>query len=590
MTFKPHSCYYHKLILIIQFIFIIVILLNISSSEVQGYESSVYYGKNIELISLVLIACFNFILISHSILSKNGTFSRAMILSYALSFLMIGFIILIFPIIKGYSFYPMGDGPTYLGRILDMLWTGQIPDNLAYPMMHILGSEISLIANTSAMNVIQFLPLIFSLFSLLLLFAIARICFNNIEKIILIGVIGFFIIVTINPFPNNIASIFLLLIIFLLFLQIRKYTASNSILLILIFISLPLWHPFIAMIVIITLIIIGIIIQIKRKSTNLSNRRISNSLISLPLISAIVLMFWLWVHLWFWNYHVGNVVRWLFIDGFGNLGRFSQVMSLFAEYSINPITTLLAVYSLSLIFIIVALVISSIFLFEFLRKQDNNLGLTIISLLVIFLVVIGALVIFIPTAGGPDRIIYLTGLLTPIFIGIMIFTIINNKRKSTSYIYSIVIILILILIINSSCAIHPSKYSNLPNLQVTSDEIQGTIWLVNNMNHTYQWKCNHERFFRIADMIMGVNYTINNNLDIYEGYKPEDHFGYDKYPSLKYLYNNTYLIIEEYDYYLFLELYTNSDKFWLNDFYQIRNDPFVSQIYMNEEYISYFIE
>ncbi len=586
---KNKSKLIHKLLLIFCFLLITVSLILIRNNVTSGYEISVYRPLSfISLLGLFFPAIYSiFNIFIYTFI--NNKKSNYFLIANLILFLIVSLTILLLPTIRGYAFYPMGDAVTHVGIVFDSISSNHISD-IIYPITHILIASLYFISGIDYAEIITISAPFYSILSILYLYILAHLIFESSYKGILTIVVGFFPLSTIIPSPHNFAALLIPLALFIYFRNIDQNYIGNKILLIIFAILYPFFHPLVSILLILSLFVIVIISKfiqhfiIFKRATIISVLSFSQ----IPLITLIIFFLWLWGNYWYWNFHIGDMIRWFFSETVEYPGRYSEVVSIFHEYSIDPISLILKNFGQNLIYIFLSFLAFFWAVKKLIFNSCNNYYKTderiiFLSSWIIVNSLTAFMVMFLPSAGGPDRMLYYTGIISPIFVTYIIS---NIKKRIIKYIMAISLV---ILIINSAMVIHQSDYSNLPNMQVTRMEIAGSDWLLNYKDSNINIKSNHERFFRIADLIKGEKYTIENNLNLFlnpnSESKPLDHFGYDIYSSAGNAnIADNYLILEKYDEVIYFQLYSNSNKFNKVDFEKLDSDKTVEKIYYNGEF------
>lgn len=563
-----------KLMFIFCFVVISVALLLIKNVEVTGYEISIYKSISFPIFLLLFPMLYSMI----NIFIFKSDRNNFLILNIIV-FLMVCLIILLLPNIKGYTFYPMGDPPSHAGTVLDIISHNKIPEDLIYPITHIFISSTYYITNIDFNTITMFAAPIYSIVAMIYLYVLAHHIFNDSYKAILVVLLGFFPLSTVIPSPHIFTVLSILLVLFIFMRIINHNRIEDKIILIIFAILYPFFHPMVSIIFAISILLIGILYKFIHRSKQIGN----SAFFIIPSISLIILLLWLWSKFWYWNYHIGRVLRW-FISDTTDKGRFQNAISMFNDYSINIIDLVIKVYIQNIIYIIFSFLAIFLIIKKFVHEYKNvNEKLMLLSVWIFLNVFIGFAVLFLPTEGSPERLLYYTGILSPIFVVYLLFSL----RKNVKY---VIIIVLIVLNINSVYVVHQSDYIDLPNFQVTQMEIVGSNWLIDQRNHDLQVKSNHERFYRIADLIKGPEYAEDNKLDIDRstayGTEPYKHFGYNNYTRIGDGYNKDfYLIIEKYDEVLYFVLYPNSIKFNKSDFNRLDFlDSTAKKIYNNGEF------
>lgn len=562
-----------KLLLIFFFVLITVVTSIMKNSVAVGYEYSIYESLSIPIFLLF----FPMIYTIKNVLAKQKQGSNFLIFNLIL-FLMTGLIILFIPNIKGYIFYPMGDVSTHMGNIIDTIYQNKVPDGLIYPILHILIVLLYYISNIDYYKIMIFFGPIYSIISMIYLYVLARYIFYDSNKAIMTVFIGFFSLSIVKPSPSVIASLYILIVLFIFLRTITKCCAENKILMIIFVIVYPFFHPLVNIMLIASIMISGTSYKVMY-----NKMKESSIFYTMSLISLIVLVLWIWKNFWFWDNHIIRLIRW-FIYETGDKGRYQDVMYIANEYSIDYINIIMRLYAQNIFYIIFSFL--AIYLIikkkRFGTANDSGEKMFLLFGWIFVNVLVGLATFFLPSSGSPDRMVYYAGIVAPIFVTYLFV----ELKKFARYTISIVLA---ILIMNGALVIHQSDYIQLPNLQVTKMEILGSKWLIDYKEEDLKIKSNHQRLYRIADLLKGGLYTNNHNLNELRntdyGTLPLNHFGYDIYNRMgdKYEKDN-YLIIEKYDEVLYFKLYPNSIKFNKIDFDKLNFDTTIYKIYNNGEF------
>lgn len=574
MNTTLNSSFFQKVILILGFMSISGALLFITSST--GYETSVY--RNTELSMLLLLVPI-MISISNVLFLRNNNFN---ILNIAL-FLIAGLVILLLPSIR-YTFYPMGDESTHVGIIYDIILSNRSNDNI-YPITHILISVIYFVSNVDYTKIVTYSAPFYSIISILYLYVLSRQVFGDTLKAMTSLYIGFFVLSSSVLNPHIFAVLTIPIVLFVYLKSTTNNSIGNKILLIIFAILYPFFHPLVAMILMVSVLLMGMFYRLLLK-----RRTYDKMFFITPLISLVVFILWLWYNFGFWDDQVVQMFRWLISDVVPINGRYNEVTLLFKDYNINILNLVIKIYTQNVIYVLISLYVVCRMTKKILSRNEYNeidKKLVLLSGWIFVNIFLLFTVVFIPTQAGSDRMLNYTGVISSIFVTYFFF----DSQKIEARVLSVLIVL---LTINGVFIIHNSDYSQTPNLQVTQMEITGSGWLINHKDVDTKIKSNHERFYRIANMIKGVNYSNKYNLnDVTKadgGTRILNHFGYDKYNMISSVYKEyEYVLLEKYDETLYFKLYPNNSKFNRKDFEKLSIDTSISKIYNNNEFGVYKI-
>lgn len=555
-------------------------LFSIKNYTTEGYELSIY-----DSLPFIFFICISIPLIIYIILFFFHEEHLSSLYIFMIEFELL--VLTLLPVIKNYAFYPMGDLLGHYGRTYDLILSGNLSGSV-YPIEHILLAIMYHITSVPLKFLIVGLKPIFLLSYFLSLFMLSRYIFQDSRKSIFIAVMGTFFYSNFLPAPSVISCLMIIWAFYFFFLSGNKPEFKS--ILILFSILYPFFHPLVCIVLIISLLGIDFYTNLYFFKYNI--KHFTFSLVSIIMLA--ILLLWLWDNFSLWNNQVGNLIRWILHDSSGGVGRYHDISNIFSKYNINPIRIILPHYLISILFSFITFV----FVFklhknlllnqEKLKNDHENRILFFISSYVIFLCIFCIFSLVSPTVAGPERMFSYMSIIFPIYFGKFIFELDlkENVRKYFSAIF------VAFIIFYSIFSMYPCEFLKLPNLQVTQDEIKGMAWLSEYKNENFNILYNHERPYRIADLILGIEDSRICGLDNYPDHYPPNHFGYDLNTSVRagdFYSEPKYYIHEIYDEILFFTLYKSSNIFTKKDFIIFDNDYTVSQLYENNEFKIYMI-
>ncbi|WP_254861437.1 hypothetical protein [Halovivax gelatinilyticus] len=146
------------------------------------------------------------------------------------------------PLIRGYHQVGGTDAMTHLGATREILWTGELVSGIRYPMIHILGAELSLIFEQDANTVLYFVSTLFAITFSTFIFIFSRRLFSiGVGHIALLTSFMFLpinqISTSIEPHPTSQAILYLPVVLFgiLLYYGVAKNRAILIIALLVVF-------------------------------------------------------------------------------------------------------------------------------------------------------------------------------------------------------------------------------------------------------------------------------------------------------------------------------------------------------------------
>lgn len=572
-----------KIILSVFYILIIYSLFNLKYSSLNGYESSIYTCHKLVWFLLLLILSFCIFILSYTATIENKLDSPTL---YATFFLLLlsYTIIITMPLFIGYAFYGRGDEPTHLGNVIDLMKNGYVRKTI-YPITHIFIAILSYVSNLNIRTFFPYIGPIYSLISLFYIFVLAKYISHDVKKsmfIVSISILAFFCLET-NP--NRLTEFTIPIFLYVYIRSKFESKLQYSFLLVLFAILFPFFHPLSSLIVIISIFISDLLMNLFDFSPTNSFKQNYLRMSNISLISVIILLHWFWFNSWYWNYHIGNVIRWLVDETQKSTSTTEEVFNLFSEYNINFIEVLLKFYGSRIVYLCIAFFIICLLFYKMISNRhminaySNKIKIyNTIAVWTIIPILFSLLLVFAPSLAGPQRSIRYAALFSPFFVYIFMSRIRHNIFQY------IAIIFVIILTLNSALSIHSSPYIHVPTNQISQMEINGMSWFFDNRIQDYQIKTIFQKNHRFGHLILGVTATEQQNL--YYSDPLPDHFGYDKYLEIgDYLNCSSYLLLGKYDQATHLNMYESSNKFNMNDFNRVYyRDYTVQRIYTNGEF------
>ncbi|MCZ7370203.1 MAG: hypothetical protein O8C66_06810 [Candidatus Methanoperedens sp.] len=578
-----------KIISIVFFILLSYALYVIYRSPAEGNELSIYTPYINVWIILLSGMVFSLFSLEYIVSIKKNTPNRYIV---SLLLLLIIWIILIMPQLRGYALYGRDDSNTHLGIVIDIIKYGHLGEEV-YPIIHLIIVTITYFTDIEAQTIIQYMGPLFSMFSLLFIYALSYYIFKDAGKSIFIVAISVFPIANIESTPNRLAELTIPIVLLLYIKYKYEPRVSISALLIIFTILYPLYHPISSLLLILSFLgsdIINFVLKQSKLNFNSSN---CCKWSILPLISLVIIFLWFWNHYSFWDYNIGNVIRWFGGEIINSGSRTKEVLTLFDKYHINFFELLIKVWSHQIVYISIS-ALAIFMMFERIIRPNKNrkFDITVIEKLVlssswiIIPMILAVGLMFVPSTASPDRMLRYVGILSTIFVGWFFFDI---RKKPVRM---LLLMFIVVLMVNSALVIHPSPYIHVPNSQVTKMEFDGMAWFFEHRNQGIEIKNIFERYFRFADAMLGIKATSSSNLiGNYYDQQILDHFGYDNYTKIGDSNHNTfYLLLGKFDESVHLHMFNAVNAFNSGDFDKIYNyDSSANKIYSNNEFTVFLI-
>ena len=606
---------YEKILLIIGFSLIILdlFIISITPSSV-GYEISLYsvFPTYFWLFIIGAISCGIIILVKQAFTKKK---SNIWILGFFLV-LFSNLVILILPLIRGYSTYGRGDVLTHLGFIQDIIATGHfgaintVGMNL-YPILHILCVTIYYFTGISPQIISLTLPIFFITFYMISIYLFARTFTNNIKQSILITAFGSILLFRSEDLmlAPSVAAFFLLP--FILFVYLKAKTSGNQAskfasILLLLLIMLPFLHPGEGTLL---LIIILILIDVSMLLYNITNKNltITSSFKKLSLknslnVSLLLLICWF---MWISNYvifgqRISTISNWLLNEiGSTTATQYINILGNAHLTIIQFFQLVMKMYGQDILFFIVSsfivLVVIKETLYKYLQKtlyKNNITNLKTFTFSVIFIALIILMIICFMGVLGVDfgREMRYVLFASTILNGLVLYQIFIK----TNYKKALAVLVIVFLILSSAIGIFnafPAPITDQPNSQVTQMDLSGVNWFLNNRNVSISSEAIDPGYIYRLEDSFGVQFS-NHALIT----QTVDHFNYTNQSNYGATLNSktdSYFLDMKISRIFYPDIfpgYQNQWKYTSNDFNRLdNNDSSVNQIYSNGQFWVYYV-
>jgi hypothetical protein len=596
---------FQKSILIILFLFLTVSLIITWNTPSEGFESSIY--NNTPLVLWIAIIFSVIVGISLVILSlSNSNLSSSNLWKYGLLLIFLCYAICLgLFIIRGfYSWNISGDTSTHLGWINEILMDGHIPETLFYPITHIFLSAITLVTTLNPLFLAKILPFFYGLLVIFCIYIFVRVISSH-QIVPIIAVIiactfpyGYFY----GTFmPNFLGNLIIPLALFIMYKYLESNNISWSILFCITLILYPLFH-FVPTLFLGICLVIPWILYMLLDFLNVFHEKNSGiqKLYKIPekiVVPFLILL--IWTHFWYSFYDpfrltVLDLYRKIFIEekGPSYLLDLSNQLSDAQTYGYNPVEVILRQYGNPIILLILS-VLAFILLWKTIAgKQDQIKIFLLYGPWVILGILLMAFYLF-HLYFGPLRIVtYITFLgtvFTAYLMSYMLFRSRNSKKIFIAWTIKIAVIVVLVcLFLSGLLTLYNSPYNKtLNNEQTTYSEISGMSFLFNYRQVIIPISGLTAAPGRFADLLLTPEGKAAQDIpDWYldDKNKVPWHFGYDKFSSIAYSYNETTnLVITQKDKAIYTDYVPNMAKyrFFSYDFERLKNDSGASHIYSN---------
>lgn len=592
------SRFYLKIILIFNFLLILsAVIIILFTKPFDSYEFSIYsiypsYFWIILIISITLgMTCAIISVLNDSLKNYWYLGFLAEVIAFSL--------VLFLPMIRGYFIYGSGDVLTHIGNMLDIDHSGTIGRN-HYPILHILGVSLHVTTSLSYGIITMLIPPIFSVFSILFWYALAKEIMDDIKEIVIL------LIITAIPIYGVMNSLFTpnhqaFLLIPLILYGLIKYqkTKNKKIGLILILLStlMAIIHPLVAVMVIFLYILIYIS-DIIFSNLFLYKKDPSN-ILKFLFVTIMIFLTWSTYLLLIIQTLKPLIASILGTDEISSelaskLDLLSKVNAdiLYLinlgllNYGIHLILALLTLVCIATLFYLHSKSKVKIYRFQF---------FTIICFIVFCF--LGTVVFLKLDLFGMKRIFNFALIFSCIIISSTIVIIYDKFRNSkyikNSFFLAITIIILIIFVYLSIFSLHLSPIIKQSHQQVTEGNYKGMKTFFETRDTTIPILENGVSQMRYFDLIYGESYPAIN-IRYGDMTRPIDHFGYNNSFNMGSNYHNEqYFLLSKEGRGFYENMYPEFPDKWRfteQDFQMLDSDESVQRMYSNKNLNIYLIK
>lgn len=523
-----------KLLLLAFCIFTIIAFYFLNTSQVSGYEVSIYQGTSpvfwIYVFMLMIIGIF---LIARKAFS--GVQSDYWLLGFFLLIFM-NFCICSLSFLRGYYLYNPIDPGAHIGITGDILETGYTGISNIYPAIHILVAQLAMQLHTDPTTLAKIVPAFLSCIYILNIYLLSSVfCADMKYRLIVIicSVPLLFSFFHTGLYPQGFAFFLLPLVFYLYFKSWNSDWKTYKLLFIIVLLIIPISHPHTAIVLLIFLLIVESIRAVHLKKSYVNKKITFENFLFIPIILAIVeFIFW--------------------ISRFSDFaGKISYVDTKFLKGSITPPQLMKAQKSIDLLdfnslielflksyahlVIFGLLSLFSIFLiFKLYKsKQISIISVPVVlAIWILFSEIFSVFFFIVVQTQVPTRVIAADNmlLLSPLLIGFLLYYLFEKKIQAASIIKFFSILLIIGLVASIGIfSLYRSPWVFQPNWQSTKYDNAGTAWLLTNRYPGYIWNglsTIHTDF----EIILGHERYLSNP-DTMEITARIGYYGYEDVPS-----------------------------------------------------------
>ncbi len=491
-----------KFLSICGFFSLIISLIILSSvPKENGFEISIYDAFPITFwFFFILTFIIGLIIIFiHSIFKIRGSFS---IIGSILSS-MILLVLVFLRTIRGYPFADPQDLNQHYSSIQQIVNTGFLQTGDFYPIIHVHSAIFKYVLDFQYELIADIITFCILIISVIFIYLITRSISKSNQVALFCICFGFIPIFGYGYYfhPSVLSIFFILIILYLIFKNVRINNHKEIVVLLLIFgIFINFFHPITAIFLIIILFSLYVysfllphltkaLIFVKMDLKN----KIAKNLGIIPLCLTIIFFMW---YLYF-SYIGGNIKKFyeFVIEGYGS-STFISTSNLVERsgMSFHQILSLLVnIYGVTCIYLIIT-VFGSIIYITYNVKTKKSISSSYLIFILLFGITsaIAFLIFFTQTAENDlIRIFRMPLLIATILSGLLLFIIYNENICNIKNLFkkNTLIILFLILMTFLTCFSFQGYYTSPAiaknNYQITYMEIQGTQWMINHSNKDF---------------------------------------------------------------------------------------------------------
>ena len=484
------------------------------SKPATSYELDIYKSTPLSFVLVILCTIGGIYLIVHQVYTKQCNCNNFWIIG--LFILMLSRVSLLYiPYIRGYYTWG-GDNISHMGHLFDILSTSHVSSTNSYPFTHLLLSELFLILGTSPVFVVNHSTALLSAFYVVSIYLLATVILSSrIGGILSVAAVGGVLFDGYNVFlmPNGWSILYLPFFFFIYFKNsLHGKSISTSLLIVIMMLIYPFFHPLSMTVIILLLLIIGIILYITNfaECNNNSLRKVL-SFIPLNIIFVGLTIFLPWI-LSFQKFHLNLKNLYYSITSGSSPSAIAVMGGKLEKIDIHGFDFLKLCFKIEgdeIIFLFLSLV-SFILLCKHRQMRKDNLNLIVVLGIIFFIGVLylSYLLNIIPGLGniGSARLLSYLVILTPLPVAFLLGYYLNKNCISVS---AILVSLIIIASILSILSLYHSPYVIRPNSQITEMDMAGANWFIYHKSLDISNTEILTPLYRFADPILGTNESRN---------------------------------------------------------------------------------
>lgn len=230
------------LLLIASLTLLAIIAIIIQTPPPSGYEFSIYNAYPIYF-WILIIGIFSLCCLAVFCMLCRYNTSKIIIFCIVTILLLTHYLILNLPRIRDYYIFDRGDTLSHIGYIIDICGSGRIPSGDFYPISHIIASLMTIVTGLEIrLNVLLLTPLLILYINIIIL-TIGNTYAEKRSQICFFALISTIFVTPLVYSPALLMILFFLLYICLLYKYYLEDSFRNSLLLIIVTITMPFIHP-----------------------------------------------------------------------------------------------------------------------------------------------------------------------------------------------------------------------------------------------------------------------------------------------------------------------------------------------------------
>jgi hypothetical protein len=570
------------------FVFLALAVIVAYQSPAAGYELSTYADTPVLVWVLVLLSLVGGIgIVIHELAAGRYQESRTYLIGFAVALLTV-IVFLSLPFVRSY-FTWRGDHIGHLGYVEDIFSTGHIGPVNPYPIVHVLFFQIASVTGASVLSVVNLNTALLVPVFVLNIYLLATVALPDRGQRLLVALIAGVAMVGISSYyliPNTWSLAMLPLVFYCYF---KHETFPFKVLLAVLVIAYPFFHPLSALVVIGALTVMELLrplysIFLRRRDMQVPSWVDSKPLLWPVLLGLAVFVPWVQTRDILESSRINLWEQLTTGRGPGEISEIGTALAKVEVHGVDLVALLGKMYGAFLLLAALALV-GILLLVRQLPSGDRNSNKhRLLFLGVLFIIACLYYVAFVVGIPGAEAIAADRTLLYVEVAGIALAAFAlwewSRRARFRHFAWSGIFCLLLLVSILSISSHFFSPYVLRPNDQATQADIAGMKWYLDEKDPSVPAIYIMSPPRRFAEAVLGTTPT-QSRIDFYLT-QFSDHFGYNEYGTLGEQYRGpVYGTINKFDKVVYQTVWQKVDRFNDADFRGLEQDSTVSRIYSN---------